>query len=93
MMLPQDISSEELREIIQNLQIALQETQSELSKIKKDIAFIPWLIGALKYLADDECQYALSETDKLDNSCTCTSCTARGALYRFHNRKPFTTPQ
>jgi hypothetical protein len=78
------------QDLIQRLQEALQETQRELVEAERQLRAVPWLLGALRYLADDECPYAQPppETDEPLLECACPVCTAKGALARYEALRP-----
>ena len=68
------------------LQEALQETQRDLLAATQQLRSVPWLLGALRYIADDECQYAKNQqqgTADLQLECACPVCTAKVALVRY----------
>jgi len=83
--------------LIQSLQDALHETQRDLSVAqqelivaKQQLQAVPWLVGALRYLADDECHYPQppQDTDDPQLECACPVCTAKGALTRYEELRP-----
>jgi hypothetical protein len=74
------------------LRAALHETQTELRDLRAELDATPWLIGALKHISRSLCAFRWGPEEADQHSCACNSCTARGALQRFYERRPILIP-